>query len=236
MFDLLAPYIVAGLLVATGYMFTRWLACVEVAKHWKASAEISFRISDELSEQVQAMKAEGCRAMGALENIFNGVTAGGMPHSKLVKEIAKVAADELLLCTPCDHKEEVERLRTELDNELADVEMLCRIASEVYDTITRGRISKPNTMPFEILSVVDELATEERNEAFKEGREVAAAELLVANLNAESWQTAAQIAEALAEEAERLLGLVQEKLVVSESDVHTMQDHLAVERSKGRIL
>ena len=212
MFETLAPYIIAGLLFVTGYLFVRWLAAIGRERHWKASAEISFRRNDELSEQIAAMEAEGCRAMGALENIFNGVTAGGMPHSKLVKKVADVATDALVMCAPCGHKEEVDDLREELANELHDVALLCGIASEVYDTITRGRISKPNTMAFEILSVVDELATEERNEAFEEGRAEVAAER--------------DAALARADEATRLADAAYVRLVAERSQRVTCCDSL----------
>lgn len=107
----LAPCIIAGLICLMGYMLARWTNNISQVHNWQAVAEMGFRRNDELYEEIAAMKAEGCRAMGALENIFNGVTAGGMPHSKLVRKIADVATDALTLCAPCDHKEEVDDLR-----------------------------------------------------------------------------------------------------------------------------
>ena len=107
--------------------------------------------------------------MGCLETIFNGVTAGGMPHSNLVKKVADVASDVLLLCVPCEHKEEVDELREAVVATEAEVERL-------------------------------------------------AGELMVARTNLENWQIVAANASGRADEAERLLGLANDRLVVKESE------------------
>lgn len=168
MFETLAPYIIAGLVVVTGYLFTRWLTVVGVARHWKASAEISFRHNDELSEQIAGMKAEGCAAQGALEEIFNGVTAGGVPHSTLVKRIAEITAEALAEVPVCDHKAQAEEM------------VAARLNAENWQN----------------------LAVESERQA-------------------EEWETTATNLLSRAEEAERLLGLANDRLIV--------------ERSKGRI-
>lgn len=162
MFETLAPYIIAGLICALGYVLTRWRTVVNYGRMWKASAEISFRRSDELYEQVDAMRREGCAAMGALENIFNGVTAGGMPHSKLVKRVADVATEALILCVPCEHREAMVAAEAEVE----------RLAGE----------------------------------------------LTVARRNSEGWQNLAVEAEGRMEEAERLLGLANDRLIVLQSE------------------
>ncbi len=154
MFETLAPFIIAGLLFVTGYTFTRWLANLDELKRWKD-------LANGLDITIVAMREEGCAAMGVLQNIFNGVTAGGVPHSKLVKRIAEEAANALVDVPPCYHKE--------------------RFGEQV-----------------EKADRLDE-------------------ELMVARLNAESWQTAATISNARAEEAERLLGLIGDRLVAQES-------------------
>lgn len=166
MFETLAPYIIAGLLIATGYLLTRWSAAVNYGKEWKATAEEGWRQATRFGEQVEGMRKEGCAAMGALENIFNGVTAGGMPHSKLVKKVADVATEALIDTTGCDHKE-----------------ALVLAESEV---------------------------------------EFLAGELMVCRQNLLNWEAVATNASGRADEAERLLGLVNDRLIV--------------ERSKGRIL
>lgn len=161
MFETLAPFIIAGLLFTTGYMVTRWAAVVDVAKHWKA-------IATSLADNIDGMREEGCAAQGALEEIFNGVTAGGMPHSKLVQRVADIAAEVLAMVPVCEHKEEAE----------------------------------------DLANLVDRLADD----------------LIAARLSQENWQNLAVESEERAEEAERLLGLVNDKLVVAES-VRYLTEH-----------
>lgn len=52
--------------------------------------------------------------------------------------------------------------------ELEDFVMVMDIASRVYEQITGGRISKPNTDPSVILSYYEDRITEAINEAFQE--------------------------------------------------------------------
>ncbi len=170
MFGTLAPFVVSGLIFAAIYLFARWREVVAVAKYERARA-------DALTALVEAMQEEGCAAMGALQNIFNGVTAGGMPHSKLVKKVADVAADVLVFPAPCEHKEEVDELR-------------------------------------EAVVVVQDEADN------------LAGELMVARLNAENWQNLAVESEARAEEAEHLLGVANERLIVERSQKVTCCDFL----------
>lgn len=59
---------------------------------------------DALAAQVEAMKAEGCQAVGVLEDIFNGVTANGEPIDPTLAKVATIAASALIDPQPCDHK------------------------------------------------------------------------------------------------------------------------------------
>lgn len=155
MFETLAPYIIAGLMVASFYMFNRWLDAVNYGRRWKDAA-LGFE------NVIDGMRREGCAAMGALENIFNGVTAGGMPHSKLVKRVADVATEAILDTTGCQHKDEAEDFSNEV--------------------------------------------------------ECLAGELMVCRQNLLNWQAVANSAEVRAEDAERLLGMVSNKLMVERSE------------------
>lgn len=62
-------------------------------------------------ELIEGMQAEGCAAMGVLENIFNGVTAQGIPADPTLKRVADVAARTLFEVPYCDHKDRGEKLR-----------------------------------------------------------------------------------------------------------------------------
>lgn len=65
------------------------------------------------------------------------------------------------------HRER-DALKEELKNELSDLNMVCEIASTVYDHLTRGQISKPNTKAEVIIGVVEALQSNEVNEATAE--------------------------------------------------------------------
>lgn len=135
----LAPFIIAGLLCLLGYAVARWSSNIGQIRLW-------VDLANGQQDTIDAMKAEGCRAMGALENIFNGVTACGMPHSKLVKKVADVATDALVLCAPCGHKEEVEDLREAVVAAEAEVE---RLAGELI-------VAKRNSEGWQNLAVESE--------------------------------------------------------------------------------
>lgn len=55
-----------------------------------------------------------------------------------------------------------------LDNELADFAMVIRHCSTVYSEVSGGRISKPTTLPEEVLAVANDLETERVEEAIAE--------------------------------------------------------------------
>lgn len=65
---------------------------------------------ERLEGEIEGMQAEGCAAMGALENIFNGTTAEGVPTDPTLQRVADVAARALFEVPPCDHKAHVEAL------------------------------------------------------------------------------------------------------------------------------
>jgi len=65
----------------------------------------------------------------------------------------------------------------QIQNELVDYKMVMGIASEVYDHITHGRISKPNTLAREIIAVADEVAQELLDEELAELRKELEGEL-----------------------------------------------------------
>ena len=162
----LAPCIIAGLLVATGYMFNRWLSNLGELGQWKALAV-------NLQDNVDGMRAEGCAALRALQNIFNGATASGVPISPTLRRVADTAAKTLFEAPGCDHK-----ARADAWEQIArDFEACCDEAEAKAEGLFLGY----------------QRTIGERNTAQRR-----------------------------AEEAERLLGLVQDRLVV--------------ERSKGRIL
>lgn len=64
------------------------------------------------------------------------------------------------------------QLETDLANEIHDVQMIAGFASEVYMEVTGGRISKPTTLPFEVLreheNECERKATRDADEAREE--------------------------------------------------------------------
>lgn len=64
-------------------------------------------------------------------------------------------------------------IRHWLDNELADFAMVIRHCSTVYSEVTGGRISKPTTLPEEVLAVANDLETERTERAVAEAVEEA---------------------------------------------------------------
>ena len=46
-----------------------------------------------------------------------------------------------------------------------DLQVVAQHCSEAYDAMTRGRISKPNTLPTEAISIMEELAQQDIDEA-----------------------------------------------------------------------
>lgn len=46
----------------------------------------------------------------------------------------------------------------QLARELADCSMYMRHLSEIYDYVTHGRVSKPNTLPSAVIEIIEELA------------------------------------------------------------------------------
>lgn len=53
----------------------------------------------------------------------------------------------------------------DVQNELADYRFVMQEAAKVYDNLTRGRISKPNTKASAVISVVEEIIAEESQAA-----------------------------------------------------------------------
>jgi hypothetical protein len=62
------------------------------------------------------------------------------------------------------------RFRDLLARERHDVEMLARHVAEMYDEISGGLISKPNTRPFEVIRLYHERTDREIEEAVAEAR------------------------------------------------------------------
>jgi hypothetical protein len=78
---------------------------------------------------------------------------------------ASAALDEL--AAPDPGKSLAQRIR----DEFADFQMVIGHCSEVYDHFSRGRISKPNTLPSEVISIANDVESEDIEEAIKEARE-----------------------------------------------------------------
>lgn len=55
--------------------------------------------------------------------------------------------------------------------ELADYHDMLDEVPKVYDHVTRGRFSKPNTLARHVIAAHDDVCTEDTNEAVKEARE-----------------------------------------------------------------
>ena len=89
------------------------------------------------------------------------------------------------------------RFRDLLKRERQDVAMLGRHLSEIYDSITFGRVSKPNTLP----SVVIELYEERLNEAVAEAERTIDVERLAGVLTLRHCQTAGMCSESHMDEA-----------------------------------
>lgn len=49
------------------------------------------------------------------------------------------------------------RLQQELENEIHDVHMIARHCAIAYDHMTNGRISKPTTVPDEVIRVAEDV-------------------------------------------------------------------------------
>lgn len=73
----------------------------------------------------------------------------------------------------CEHSP----LTRSLCNELADVAMLISHCTEVYCHFSGGRISKPNTLPAEVVAVAEELENERVDREVKEALELAHSQL-----------------------------------------------------------
>jgi hypothetical protein len=80
-------------------------------------------------------------------------------------EEASHALDELV--APDPEKSLAQRIR----DEFADFQMVIDHCTEVYDHFSRGRISKPNTLPREVISEAEGFAQEDTAEAIKEATE-----------------------------------------------------------------
>ena len=59
---------------------------------------------DDLETQVEATRAELCQTVGAMENIFNGVTAEGVPTNPILVKVADIASSLLVDPKGCEHK------------------------------------------------------------------------------------------------------------------------------------
>lgn len=66
---------------------------------------------EEAEETINEMRREGCAAVGLVENIFNGLTAIGIPDDLILKQMADACAKLLFEVTRCEHKIELERIK-----------------------------------------------------------------------------------------------------------------------------
>ena len=57
-----------------------------------------------------------------------------------------------------------------LARELSDYKMVIDHCTAVYCHVTRGRVSKPQTLPGEVIAIADDFATEDCAEAYAEGK------------------------------------------------------------------
>ena len=71
------------------------------------------------------------------------------------------------LCTKPDGTLDIDAIKRELH----DFHTILGEVPKVYDHVTHGRISKANTLAFEVIAVSDDIRTDEINEALKEYRE-----------------------------------------------------------------
>jgi hypothetical protein len=100
---------------------------------------------------------------------------------------ASFALDEVV--APDPDKPLAQRIR----DEFADFSMVLDHCSEIYDRASGGRISKPNTLPREVIQEMEDLQTRQENEAIEE----ATAELVAENdalrtalqQKTEEWET-----------------------------------------------
>lgn len=65
---------------------------------------------------------------------------------------------------------EVVSLGERVAREMADLAMLCHHCTTVYMHMTDGRISKPNTLPSEVIGVAEDLEQERTSEAIREAQ------------------------------------------------------------------
>lgn len=71
----------------------------------------------------------------------------------------------------------------QVKRELFDYHTLLENVPKVYDHITRGRISKPNTLASAVIAIADDLAMADVNEAIREALELEKANAEAAPLN-----------------------------------------------------
>lgn len=64
-----------------------------------------------------------------------------------------------------------------IENEMSDYRMILRHCSIIYDEASGGRISKPNTLPSEVVACMQERQREEADELIKEATEELEAEV-----------------------------------------------------------
>ena len=61
----------------------------------------------------------------------------------------------------------------QIKRELHDAQMYYDHCTRIYDHVTNGRVSKPNTLPSVVIAIHDDLRTKEIDEAREEGRQEA---------------------------------------------------------------
>lgn len=82
----------------------------------------------------------------------------------------------IIICEACNHQSPpshsaVECLQRQVDNEIHDMIVVAGEVSVVYDTLTNGRLSKPNTLSQHIIDAVNEVQQQHEEEAIKDALE-----------------------------------------------------------------
>ena len=147
--------------------------------------------------------------------------------------------------------EEIGRLQRALDDEIHDIAMVSQEVSRVYDYLTNGRISKPNTKAEAVLAVIEEVqnkviqeetadmrhALDEANE--KHGWLQAELDAFKRRLDGELEENAqlkAQVAKGkkLLDDAELLLNESEEALKLAQARVEELEEQLKGAIIQGR--
>lgn len=139
----------------------------------------------DLADRLHASKAEADRQRTRAE------AAEAELNKERLEVIGAIARKEAAQRDAANQRAEVERLTARLRDastmlnelvapdpskelaqrihyEFADFKMVVDHCSEVYDHFSRGRISKPNTLPREVITLADDFATQDVKEAVAE--------------------------------------------------------------------